>query len=568
MKEGVHVSRFTFCYGVMSYLLFPGRHLLNTAFQARYLRGVLQMPPRELEFWGNAAAPPPIPSPLNHLIFAVTSANQQHSRYNPIPFHVRAIGIDRFAREMEMSLGIQYRIFGIPHYHPTPRFASHLLKEIEEQSEGVIELTPANCVVLCSTPSLIQQYQELGFAILPAEWSEVGYLAETPLDLLKVFVQAGERWTTHAVLRDKMAPTTFDLWQDFPEIPHRILRLWRDPLLNDEGSLTEDRDYASYAYGMSNNAIIGLKYDDIKPAIVPGKIVDEGCADGALLSLVARDFPDSDLIGIEITGEFIARCLERQRVGDFGGAFVHFHQRNITQPIFEPGAIDTTICNSTTHELWSYGEQEATLRAYLALKFEQTAKGGRLIIRDVVGPENRDEEVYLWLNRGDGSNEDVFAACDSSKALQAHLDGLSTYSRFKRFARDFLAESRANGQRGPESAIQYRELFLDGRRVVVLPLHAAAEFLSKKDYTDNWASEMHEEFTFWGFSQWKGALQAAGFLVRENPNDSQTGSRVYTNPWIVENRYLGKAELFRRVGERLEPMPYPVTNVVLVGEKV
>ncbi len=549
----------------MSYLLFPGRHLLNTAFQARYLRGVLQMPPGELQFWGHAAASPT--TPLTQVIFAVTSANQQHSRYNPIPFHVRAIGLDRFARDLEMSLGIQYRIFGIPHYDPTPRFARHLLQEIEEQSEGAIELTPENCVVLCSTPAVMQMYQQMGFALLPAEWSEVGNLAETPLDLLRIFVQAGETWTTNPVLREKLAPTTFDLWQDFPEVPHRILRLWRDPLLNDEGSLTEDRDYASYAYGMSNNAIINLKYQDIRGLIVPGKIVDEGCADGALLALIAQDFPDSDLIGIEITGEFMARCLERQRAGDFGGTFIHFHQRNITQPIFEPGSIDTTLCNSTTHELWSYGQQAETLQAYLALKFAQTARGGHLVIRDVVGPEEGEQEVWLWLNQEDGSNEEIWAEFDQPKALQAHLDKLSTYARFKRFARDFLAEERAEGRRGAETAIVYREEQVEGKGYVVLKLHAAAEYLSKKDYTDNWYSEMHEEFAFWGFSQWKAALQQAGFQVLENPNEPMQGSRVYTNPWIVENRYLGKAELFQRVGERLHPLPYPVTNIVLVGKK-
>ena len=548
----------------MAYLLFPGRHLLNSAFQARYLRGVLQMPPEELQFWGHAAAPP---TPLAHIIFAVTSANQQHSRYNPIPFHVRAIGLDRFARDLEMSLGIQYRIFGIPHYDPTPKFARHLLQEITEQSEGAIELTPENCVVLCSTPSVMHMYQQLGFAILPAEWSEIGNLAETPLDLLRIFVAAGEKWATNPVLRDKLAPTTFDLWQDFPEVPHRILRLWRDPLLNEEGSLTEDRDYASYAYGMSNNAIINLKYQDIRGLIMPGKIVDEGCADGALLALIAHDFPDSDLIGIEITGEFMARCLERQRAGDFGGTFIHFHQRNITQPIFEPGSIDTTLCNSTTHELWSYGRQEGTLQAYLALKYAQTAKGGHLVIRDVVGPEEGEQEVWLWLNREDGMNEDIWAEFDQPKALQAHLDKLSTWAKFKRFARDFLAEERAEGRRGPETAIVYREEQREGKGYVVLALHAAAEFLSKKDYTDNWRSEMHEEFAFWGFGQWKAALHQAGFQVLENPNEPLQGSRVYTNPWIVENRYLGKTELFRRVGERLVPLPYPVTNIVLVGRR-
>ena len=549
----------------MAYLLFPGRHLLNSAFQARYLRGVLQMPPEELQFWGHAAAA--LTQPLSHIIFAVTSANQQHSRYNPIPFHVRAIGLDRFARDLEMSLGIQYRIFGIPHYDPTPKFARYLLQEIAEQSEGAIELTPENCVVLCSTPSVMHMYQQLGFAILPAEWSEIGNLAETPLDLLRIFVAAGEKWPTNPVLRDKLAPTTFDLWQDFPEVPHRILRLWRDPLLNDEGSLTEDRDYASYAYGMSNNAIINLKYQDIRGLIRPGKIVDEGCADGALLALIAQDFPDSDLIGIEITGEFMARCLERQRAGDFGGNFIHFHQRNITQPIFEPGSIDTTLCNSTTHELWSYGQQAETVQAYLALKFAQTARGGHLVIRDVVGPEEGEQEVWLWLNREDGSNEDIEAEFDQPKVLQAHLDKLSTWAKFKRFARDFLAEERAEGRRGPETAIVYREEQVEGKGYVVLAGRAAAEFLAKKDYTDNWRSEMHEEFAFWGFSQWKAALHQAGFQVLENPNEPLQGSRVYTNPWIVENRYLGKAELFQQVGERLVPMPYPVTNIVLVGRK-
>ena len=82
---------------------------------------------------------------------------------------------------------------------------------------------------------------------------------------------------------------------------------------------------------------------------------DSGLADeaSALLVPIARDFPDSDLVGIEITGEFMARCIERQRAMEFGGTYVHFHQRNITEPVFEPASIDTTICNSTTHELWS-----------------------------------------------------------------------------------------------------------------------------------------------------------------------------------------------------------------------
>lgn len=176
--------------------------------------------------------------------------------------------------------------------------------------------------------------------------------------------------------------------------------------------------------------------------------------------------------------------------------------------------------------------------------------------------------MWLWLNQEDGANEEIAAEFDQPKALQAHLDKLSTYARFKRFARDFLAEERAEGRRGAETAIVYREEVVEGKGYVVLKLHAAAEYLSKKDYTDNWYSEMHEEFAFWGFSQWKTALHQAGFQVLENPNEPLHGSRVYTNPWIVENRYSGKAQLFQQVGAQLQPLPYPVTNIVLVGRRL
>ena len=78
--------------------------------------------------------------------------------------------------------------------------------------------------------------------------------------------------------------------------------------------------------------------------------MDEGCADGALLAEVSRDFPDSDVFGIDLSSEFAGRFHERQRAGEFGGAYVHFFHRNLFDRIFEPGSIDTTICNSTLHE--------------------------------------------------------------------------------------------------------------------------------------------------------------------------------------------------------------------------
>ena len=91
--------------------------------------------------------------------------------------------------------------------------------------------------------------------------------------------------------------------------------------------------------------------------------------------------------------------------------------------------------------------------------------------------------------------------------------------------------------------------------------------MTKKDYTDNWESELHEQFAFWSPSEWKRALSAAGFTVLEEPAHPDRGTRSYTNPWIVEHRFEGAVELWRRTSEGLERLPWPPTNVVLVGEK-
>lgn len=550
----------------MAILLLPGRHLVNTRFQESFLGEHLQVPVDRLPLLGARCCR----GAIDEVIFAITSANQSHSRYNPIPLEVRAIGVDRFARSLRESLSVHCRIVPIPHYGPTPHFAEFLLKEITEGTEGDIVLTPENTVVLTSTPEVIDQFLAMGFGVLQGELvsrNPLQFAAPTPIEAFKCAVAAGEGWREDAALRQAVSPATLSVWRDFPDVLRRVVRLYRDPLLTESGSLTETRNYSTYAVGMNHQALLEVKYQDVKQAIVPGRIVDEGCADGALLVPIARDFPDSDLIGIEITGEFMARCLERQRAMEYGGTYIHFHQRNISEPIFQPESIDTTLCNSTTHELWSYGQQEGTLRPYLAEKYRQTRKGGRLIIRDVVGPEDREQEILLWCNADDGRNDNIHAQCLSAAALQAHLAGLSTAARFERFAVDFLAENRATGQRGPESQLRYTTVTHDDRRFFKLRLADAMEFLLKKDYVDNWASELHEEFCFWSFTRWKQALTEAGFKVIEDPNEPAKGSRAYASQWIVEHRFVGKAELYLREGDRLVRLDYPVTNMVLVGQK-
>jgi ATP dependent DNA ligase domain len=96
-----------------------------------------------------------------------------------------------------------------------------------------------------------------------------------------------------------------------------------------------------------------------------------------------------------------------------------------------------------------------------------------------------------------------------------------------------------------------------------LTLRQAAEFLSKKDYTDNWPSEMNEEFCFWNFSIWKQVLTGIGLQIFENPNCPTEGSRVYANSWIVEHRHAGHVEVMDLQGQILS---WPPTNMVLIAE--
>ena len=336
-----------------------------------------------------------------------------------------------------------------------------------------------------------------------------------------------------------LSKATRAVFRDFPDAVAQIRRLYHDPLLTEQGDLTETRNYHTYTQAMTD--AIDWKYAEVRPFLHGGKIVDEGCADGALLERVARDFPDSDLVGVDLSAEMLARGREAQRAGAFGGAFVFFKQQNLMSPVTEAqaGQADTIICNSTLHELWSYGEGDETVRAYLRGKVRQLRPGGRLVVRDVVGPDAKDALVLLQCRAGDGLPADDGAA-DVSK--------LSTLARFSRFQRDFRP-----GEVHPAA----EAVTVNGADYLRLPLGYAMEFVAKMDYVDNWLSEMHEAFCFWSFADWERELEGAGLSLLP-------GSNAYVNDWRVTHSFTPRVALFELDGT---PRPFPVTNLILAAEK-
>jgi SAM-dependent methyltransferase len=527
------------------YLLFPGRHQLLTNFQFHYLSGLLSNglhTARDIHGKGLPA------DDIDAIVFAVTSANHSNTRRNPLPFYLRALAI----REFTATLGVPVYIYGIDDVGSLSNFATYTLKRIRHESDGQLDLHAGNTAVICSTP-VLEMYEPLGFPILPAELTDRRTWQHTtalPWDVVEK-IATTDAWEDDGYIHDHMHPSSRALWQQY-RLASKVQLLFRDTMIGEDGDITTTRDYNTYVRQM--DTIAALKYTDTAPYIRPGRVGDIGCAVGSWIKLACDDvrLRESDFYGIEVARHLFDICQQRKHNGEFKNPFVFFSQRNaVTGLAFEPNSMDTIHTSSLTHEIESYGSR-ADLLVFIRNRYAELRSGGVWINRDVVGPEDKHQSVLMKLNETDGSNDDVFNAAETREALAEHLESLSTAARFRRFAQDF--------RRKEGYALAYEDVEHRGERYVRLSLGDACEFMSRKDYTDNWESEMHETFTFWSFADWKQALEEVGFTV-------VPASKAYVNEWIVTNRLVGKVALFTAHGEVLMPLAYPVTNMLLLAEK-
>jgi SAM-dependent methyltransferase len=492
-------------------ILIPGRHHMLTKFQQQYLRDIIQSGVNGKQ--------------IEKIIFAVTSSNHENTRRNPVPLYLRAMAIDEFSRDLHKEV----KIYPIPDIKQSEKFATYILRQIYYQSGQ--EINPQNTIVACSTPPVIKLFENLGFENLPVELESTEpekYHALRPYEVVDLLVKAGKNWRIDKGWREHASLATQNIYEEY-NLGDLICELFSDALLSDDADITETRDYGSYAISMDN--AIKFKFDDIKPFIKEGKIVDVGCSTGSLIRLLAQEFQESDIIGIEAVRKFYEFC----RSQEYPSPYVFFYRRNVTDQNFKDSTINSFIYSSVLHEVYSY-IGEPVLDQVLQNSYNQLDFGGRIIIRDVVGPEDPDKLVLMELNNSDGST-------------RGDIDKLSTYKKFFRFAEDFLPRK-----------IKYEEHAVGHRKFIKLRLQDAYEYMSKKNYTDNWKSEMHEEFGFYSFKAWKNKLESYGFHV-------VPGSKAFVNPYIVNNSYKNSVSLYRLENNKLVEEDYPPTNMILVGEK-
>jgi len=203
------------CYNhFMTTVLIPGRHIITTAFMDSYLTSLLKNGVQSKQIVGDPSAA----GSVTHIVIPITSANQNGSRYNPVPLYARIIDLERTMAQYREEYNIRVTYVPIPHVSVVDNFPEFLLKHAASHLGE--KLTPTDAVVWCSTEPLIDAYLSLGFGVLPAEWNieTRQYDDLPPNQVLEGIVSHAENYQS-APNYTLLSNSTKSLWRDMPEIP-------------------------------------------------------------------------------------------------------------------------------------------------------------------------------------------------------------------------------------------------------------------------------------------------------------------------------------------------------------
>ena len=263
----------------------------------------------------------------------------------------------------------------------------------------------------------------------------------------------------------------------------------------------------------------------------PGaRILDLGCGSGALSARLAALAPGAQVTGLDIDPQSVALAREKYplpnlsfEVGD--AAAVH-------------DGVDAVVSCSMLHHVYTYGPRpydedaaEAAVRAHVA----SLRPGGLLVLRDFCVDGTPEETCLLDVGQVPGA------------------DGKSDVDML----RDFAIRARPLDPLGSGFPLEDLGDAGDGLRRFRLPRRWSAEFLLRKDYRTDWEIELREQYAFWTIGRFARIAEASGTrVIRAAP---------VHNPWILQHRFVGRT---RRFDERLRPLPWPATNMVLVAQRV
>ena len=328
------------------------------------------------------------------MLWAVTSANHQMTKRNPVAFDRRQAAIERFS----VAEGMRSLVIGVTDVAADRRVRRGHGKAIEAGTDDRVPPSPETTLVACSTPEVGKLYERWGTRSTGVELEADD--PPRPWDVLLMIAAGNDAW------RELAHPATIDVFERYG-LDEDVRICVNDPVVGDDGGLTTTRDYKTYAEAFETSADPQMGAD--RAFVQPGRILDVGCATGATLQLIDRDprFHESDLIGVEVALHLYAECVHKKEQGLFDNPNVYFYQRNMLgSAVFPPRSIHSTLTLALTHEIWSYAERRAGRRSSDSpgAIHRHTAPGGVWVNSDVCGPAEPDRQVVLRLDDSDGEN--------------------------------------------------------------------------------------------------------------------------------------------------------------------
>jgi SAM-dependent methyltransferase len=264
------------------------------------------------------------------------------------------------------------------------------------------------------------------------------------------------------------------------------------------------------------------------------RVVDMGCETGEVTYMLAALNPRAEIIGIDSDQAAIEFARRTYRLPNLS-----FRIGDISIPDMEDESLDGIVNSNILHLVYSRaGYDTGEITALLEKQMRKLKTGGTMLVRDYIMPPE-DEYVLMELPNVPSPGADTASLSDA--------DLLISYAQ--------TARPIAAGCEG--FFIEERMPRREGTRLFRLPHKWAVEFVHRKNYRANWERELHNEYTFFTWQDYRREMTRLGMRM--------VFSAPYWNPWVVKNSFQGRFQLF---DDGYKPLDPPATNYFIVGQKV
>lgn len=263
------------------------------------------------------------------------------------------------------------------------------------------------------------------------------------------------------------------------------------------------------------------------------RVVDMGCETGEITYMLAVLNPRIEFIGVDRDAEAIGFARRTYRLPNLS-----YRLTDIAIPDLEDGSVDGIINSNVLHLVYSIGGYNPEdVAALLEKQIHKLKPGGTMLIRDYVMPP-QDEYVLLELPNLPSTGDDPQSLSDADLLVAFSQTARPMVSGCEGFFIEELTPRR------------------DGTRLFRLPHKWAKEFIHRKDNRRNWLRELHEECTFYTWQDYRREFARLGMRM--------IYSAPHWNPWVVQNCFKGRFNLYT---ETYDALPPPPTNYFIVAQK-